>query len=201
VSFYNQTGERAILPTPVVGVLGVIDDVARRVPSGFGRAGDEVVLFGQTREELGGSEWAHVAHGHLGGRPPVVDLPAERRLAQLVAACAVDGQLTGTHDVADGGLAQALVEACLVGGHGARVELPAELEPFVALFAESAGRMLAAVDPAHVDVVVARAADAGVPLLRLGTTGGASLSIAGLPALSLDELRLAWESTLPALFG
>jgi phosphoribosylformylglycinamidine synthase len=201
VSFYNQTGERAILPTPVVGVLGVLDDVARRVPAGFGRAGDVVVLFGETRAELGGSEWAHVAHGHLGGPPPAVDLPAERRLAQLLAACAADGQLAGTHDVSDGGLAQALVEACLVGGHGARVELPAELEPFVALFAESAGRVLAAVDPAHVDAVTARAAEAGVVLRRLGTTGGASLEIAGLPALALDELRLAWESTLPALFG
>jgi phosphoribosylformylglycinamidine synthase len=200
VSFYNQTGERAILPTPVVGVLGVIDDVARRVPCGFGRAGHEILLFGETREELGGSEWAHVAHGHLGGQPPAVDLAAERRLAQLLAACAADGRLAGTHDLSDGGLAQALVEACLVGGHGARVELPAELEPFVALFAESAGRVLAAVDPAHADAVTARAAEAGVPLRRLGTTGGASLEIAGLPPLALDELRLAWESTLPALF-
>jgi phosphoribosylformylglycinamidine synthase len=201
VSFYNQTGDRAILPTPVVGVLGVIDDVARRVPSGFRRTGHVVLLFGQTRAELGGSEWAHVTHGHLGGQPPAVHLPAERRLAELLAACAADGQLAGTHDVSDGGLAQALVEACLVGGQGARVELPAELEPFVALFAESSGRVLAAVDPAHVDAVTARAAEAGVPLRQLGTTGGAGLSIAGLPALALDELRLAWESTLPALFG
>ena len=82
VSFYNQTGDRPILPTPVVGVLGVIEDVARRVRPGFSRDGDVIVLLGETREEFGGSEWAHVAHGHLGGRPPAVDLDAEQRLAR-----------------------------------------------------------------------------------------------------------------------
>ncbi|MDT7648745.1 MAG: phosphoribosylformylglycinamidine synthase subunit PurL, partial [Pseudonocardiales bacterium] len=142
VSFYNQTGDRAILPTPVVGVLGVIEDVAHRVPSGFTRAGDVVLLFGDTRDELSGSEWANVVHGHLGGRPPVVDLEAEQRLAGLLAAAAADGLLTGAHDLSDGGLAQALVEACLVGGQGAAVELPPALDPFVALFSESAGRVL-----------------------------------------------------------
>ena len=118
VSFYNQTGSTAILPTPVVGVLGVLDDVARRVRSGFVRDGDAVLLLGTTRDELAGSEWAHVVHGHLGGRPPQVDLAAEQRLAGLLAAAAADGLLTGSHDLSDGGLAQALVEACLVGGRG-----------------------------------------------------------------------------------
>ena len=153
VSFYNQTGSTAILPTPVVGVLGVLDDVTRRVRSGFVRDGDAVLLLGTTRDELGGSEWANVVHGHLGGRPPSVDLAAEQRLAALLAATAVDGLLTGSHDLSDGGLAQALVEACLVGGRGATVALPRMLDPFVALFAESAGRVLVTVDPADVDGV------------------------------------------------
>ena len=102
VSFYNQTGDRAILPTPVVGVLGVLDDVARRIPSGFVRDGDAVLLLGTTREELGGSEWAHGAHGHLGGRPPAVDLAAEQRLAAFVADGAAEGRITGAHDLSDG---------------------------------------------------------------------------------------------------
>ena len=117
VSFYNQTGAQPILPTPVIGVLGVIDDVA---PAGAVRVrpatATRSLLLGETRDELGGSEWAHVVHGHLGGRPPAVDLDAERRLARLLAAAAADGFLTGAHDLSDGGLAQALVESCLVGG-------------------------------------------------------------------------------------
>jgi phosphoribosylformylglycinamidine synthase subunit PurL len=200
VSFYNQTGATAILPTPVVGVLGVLDDVARRVRSGFVRDGDAVLLLGTTHDELGGGEWAHVAHGHLGGRPPAVDLVAERRLAGLLAAAAGDGLLTGTHDLSDGGLGQALVEACLVGGRGADVALPVLLDPFVALFAESAGRVLVAVAPDDADAFVVRAHEALVPVERLGTTGGDTLAIADVGELGLAELRAAWEGTLPALF-
>jgi phosphoribosylformylglycinamidine synthase len=200
VSFYNQTGSTAILPTPVVGVLGVLDDVARRVPSGFARDGDIVLLLGTTREELGGSEWAHVVHGHLGGRPPAVDLGLERRLADLLAAAASDGLLTGAHDLSDGGLGQALVEACLIGGRGATVALPVLLDPFVALFAESAGRVLVTVDAAEADACLSRAAEAGLTAERLGTTGGPVLAIGDVGELGLDELRAAWEGTLPALF-
>ncbi|MEJ3652229.1 phosphoribosylformylglycinamidine synthase subunit PurL [Actinomycetes bacterium KLBMP 9759] len=200
VSFYNQTGDRAILPTPVIGVLGVIEDVAKRVASGFTRAGDVVLLLGTTRDEFGGSEWAHVVHGHLGGRPPAVDLAAEQRLAQLLASGAADGVLTGSHDLSDGGLAQALVEACLVGGQGAEVALPDGLDPFVALFSESAGRVLVTVDNADVERFTATAAAAGVPTVDLGRTGGTDLVIRGVSNLSLDELRDSWASTLPALF-
>lgn len=201
VSFYNQTGDRAILPTPVVGVLGVLDDVARRVPSGFPRAGDAVVLLGDTRDEFGGGEWAHVVHGHLGGRPPAVDLAAEQRLAALLAASAAAGLLTGSHDLSDGGLAQALVESCLVGGHGVRVHLRDGDDPFVALFAESAARVLVAVAPDDLPAVLDAAARGGVPARELGVTGGADLAVAGLVRLPLDEVRAAWEGTLPALFG
>jgi phosphoribosylformylglycinamidine synthase len=201
VSFYNQTGATAILPTPVIGVLGVIDDVARRVRSGFATDGDAIVLLGATRDEFGGSEWAHVAHGHLGGRPPIVDLAAERRLARLVAAAAADGFLTGAHDLSDGGLATALVESCLIGGHGAQVDLPDGLDPFVALFAESAARMLVTLPVERLVALLAAAAASNVPAVPLGTTGGDALVIGDIPALSLDELRAAWTATLPALFG
>jgi phosphoribosylformylglycinamidine synthase subunit PurL len=199
VSFYNQTGATPILPTPVVGVLGVLDDVALRVRSGFVRDGDAVLLLGETRDEFGGSEWAHVAHGHLGGRPPAVDLAAEQRLAGLLATAAAEGLLTGTHDLSDGGLAQALVEACLVGGRGASVMLPGA-DPFVALFAESAGRVLVTVDRDHADAFADRAREAGVPVEEIGITGGAGVEIADVGELDLTELRAAWEGTLPALF-
>ena len=116
VSLYNQTGETAILPTPVVAVLGVIDDVTRRTPSAWAsvegdEVGDRVLLLGETRDELDGSEWAHVVHGHLGGVPPVVDLAGEKRLAELLHEGV--GLLTSAHDLSDGGLAQALVETSL----------------------------------------------------------------------------------------
>ncbi|HEY3603158.1 MAG TPA: phosphoribosylformylglycinamidine synthase subunit PurL, partial [Sporichthyaceae bacterium] len=121
VSFYNQTGTVAILPTPVVGVLGVLDDVTRRVPMSFRNEGDAILLLGDTREELDGSEWAHVVHGHLGGRPPRVDLAAEQRLAALLVAGATQRLFSSAHDLSEGGLAQALAECCLRGGHGARL--------------------------------------------------------------------------------
>jgi phosphoribosylformylglycinamidine synthase len=201
VSFYNQTGTRPILPTPVVGVLGVIDDVAQRVRCGFTQDGDAIVLLGETRDELGGSEWAHVAHGHLGGRPPAVNLDAERRVARLIAAAAADGFLTGAHDLSDGGLAQALVESCLVGGRGATVELAPGLDPFAALFAESAGRVLVTVPPDRVVALLVSAAASNVPAQPLGTTGGPDLVIGGIPALPLPELHTAWTGTLPALLS
>ena len=139
VSFYNQTGTVAIHPTPVIGVLGVHDDVRRRLPMGFGAASGPIVLLGRTEAEFGGSAWAHVRHGHLGGRPPAPDLDAERRLAALLAAAAADGLLTAAHDLSDGGLAVALAESCLRGGAGCTVRLPGD--PFTALFSESAGAL------------------------------------------------------------
>jgi phosphoribosylformylglycinamidine synthase len=199
VSFYNQTGATPILPTPVVGVLGLIDDVARRIPTGFGAPGESVLLLGTTREELDGGEWAHVVHGHLGGRPPMVDLAAERALAAVLTESA--GTIGSAHDLSDGGLAQALVEACLIGGRGASVRLPGD--PFVALFAESAGRALVTVGPEHRAAFEALCAAREVPVTELGVvTGGESgLAIAGVGTLPLSELAGAWEPTLSRLYG
>jgi phosphoribosylformylglycinamidine synthase II len=197
VSLYNQTGETAILPTPVVAVLGVIEDVTRRTPSAFAAAGDSVYLLGETREELSGSEWAHVVHGHLGGLPPHVDLGAERALAQLLRDAV--GLLTCAHDLADGGLAQALVEAALVNHVGVSVEV--EGDPFVALFSESAARVLVAVAPGDEASLVALAAQHGVPLTRLGVTGGDAVAVAGQFEVPLATVREAWSATLPAALG
>jgi phosphoribosylformylglycinamidine synthase subunit PurL len=195
VSFYNQTGHTPILPTPVVGVLGVIDDVSRRIPTGLGDEGDTLLLLGETSDELGGSEWAHVAHGHLGGRPPAAHLDRERRLAGLLRG----GGVSAAHDLSEGGLAQALVEACLLADTGCQVTLPGD-DPFVALFSESSARVLVTV-PSEA-AFTARCDEAGVPWHRLGTVAPTgTMEIDGLPALELTELREAWEGTLPALFG
>jgi phosphoribosylformylglycinamidine synthase II len=202
VSLYNQTGDTAILPTPVVAVLGVISDVTRRTPSAWAsvegdETGDRVFLLGTTREELSGSEWAHVEHGHLGGRPPVVDLAGEKRLAELLADGV--GLLTSAHDLSDGGLAQALVEASLRNLCGVSVSLAdVHADPFVALFSESAGRVLVTVAPDDAVRLGELAGRHGVPLTELGTTGGDLLSVDGLFDVNLLELRSAWMATLPA---
>ena len=121
VSLYNQTGETAIHPTPVIGVLGVMDDVTRRTPSGWRHAGQNLYLVGTTRDELSGSTWAHAVHDHLGGLPPVLDLAHEKTLAEVLVSCSRDGLVDAAHDLADGGLAQALVESSLRFGVGARI--------------------------------------------------------------------------------
>jgi phosphoribosylformylglycinamidine synthase len=206
VSFYNSTGDVAIHPTPVVGVLGVLPDVRRRTASGWREPGLQVVLLGATAEELGGSEWAWVEHGHLGGLPPRVDLDAERALAGLLVASADGGLAAAAHDLSDGGLAQALAECCLRYGVGASVSLGAigrrdGVDAFVSLFSESAARALVAARPEDLPALMGLAAASGVPAVVLGTTGGAELAIDGLFAVPLAELRAAHESTLPAAFA
>jgi phosphoribosylformylglycinamidine synthase II len=203
VSFYNQTGATAILPTPVVGVLGVIDDVKRRIPTGIGAdAGETLILLGETRDEFGGSEWAHVVHNHLGGLPPRVDLARERLLAEILVAGSRDGLISAAHDLSEGGLAQALVEAVLIGQTGARVVLDEQQDPFVQLFSESAGRVLVAVarteELRFTEMCTAR----GLPWRRTGVVDpeSGSLEIQDIATFPLDQLRTAWESTLPNLF-
>jgi phosphoribosylformylglycinamidine synthase subunit PurL len=200
VSFYNQTDATPIHPTPVVGVLGVLDDVSLRMPMGFRREGDVVYLLGTTRDEFGGSEWANVVHGHLGGQPPAVDLEAERTLASILISAARDGLVSAAHDVSDGGAAQALVESCLRGGCGVEIALPYGVDAFVWLFAESAARAVVAVPPSTEASFLSLCSDHDCPLTRLGVVGGESLAVDGQFSVSLDELREAWSSTLPALF-
>ncbi|YCK33962.1 phosphoribosylformylglycinamidine synthase subunit PurL [Actinomadura sp. ATCC 39365] len=199
VSFYNQTGSTAINPTPVVGVLGVIDDVAKRVPSGFTAEGLRVVLLGDTAEEFGGSEWAHVAHRHLGGLPPHTDLEAEQALATVLVEAAARGLLEGSHDLSDGGLAVALAESCLARGIGATVALSGE--PFTDLFSESAARALVVVRPEAFEEFAALCGRHEVPCYGLGVTGGASLVVEGAFEVGIEELRETHSATLPALFG
>lgn len=203
VSFFNQTGDVAILPTPVVGVLGVIDDVTRRIPTGIGaEAGETLLLLGETHDELDGSAWARELHGHLGGRPPRVDLAREKLLADILIAGSRDGMISAAHDISDGGLIQTLVETVLIGQCGARVFLDAEQDPFVQLFSESAGRVLVAVPRTEelrfTEMLTAR----GLPWRKTGVVDpeSGSLELQDITEFTLDELRETWEKTLPALF-
>ncbi|HEX5118751.1 MAG TPA: phosphoribosylformylglycinamidine synthase subunit PurL [Pseudonocardiaceae bacterium] len=202
VSFYNSTGATAILPTPLVGVLGVIDDVRHRIPTAIG-AGQELFLLGATRDEFGGSEWAHVTHGHLGGRPPAVDLAAERLLAETLHEASCAGLVAAAHDLSDGGLAQAVVEAALIGDTGCRITLPADADPFVWLFAESSARALVAVPAEAAERFTRLCAERGQQATRIGDVpaGSADVVIEGVATFELAELAGVWEGTLPALFG
>ncbi|WP_432883635.1 phosphoribosylformylglycinamidine synthase subunit PurL [Kribbella sp. CA-245084] len=203
VSFYNQTGETPILPTPVIGVLGVIDDVTRRTPIGFTAEmeGHQLYLLGETEEELSGSEWANVIHGHLGGRPPAVDLEAEKQLADILINASRDGLIDAAHDVSDGGVAQTLVESVLRGGVGARVWAPDGLDPFLFLFAESAGRAVVAVprteEVRFTDMCTARR----FPHAKIGVITGDTLDVQDQFEVPLTELRTAWTATLPSVLG
>ncbi|MBV9023021.1 MAG: phosphoribosylformylglycinamidine synthase subunit PurL [Streptomycetaceae bacterium] len=209
VSFYNQTGDVAIHPTPVVGVLGVIDDVTRRTPIAFAEEGQLIYLLGETREEFGGSAWSQVEHDHLGGLPPAVDLEREKLLAEILIAGSRDGMIDAAHDLSDGGLVQALVESCLKGGKGARIVIPdtasdsgsAAGDPFVTLFSESAGRAVVAVPRSEelrfTDMCGAR----GLPATRIGVIDGDALAVQGEFTIPLDELREVFEGALPALLG
>ncbi|MCZ4096054.1 phosphoribosylformylglycinamidine synthase subunit PurL [Streptomyces sp. SID13666] len=201
VSLYNQTGDVAIHPTPVVAVLGVIDDVNRRTPMAFAEEGQLLYLLGDTKEELGGSAWSEVVHSHLGGLPPAVDLERERLLGEILIAGSRDGMIDAAHDLSDGGLIQAVTESCLRGGKGARIVVPDDLDPFVFLFSESAGRAVVAVPRSEElrfnDMCGAR----GLPAARIGVVDGETIEIQDQFTIPLSELKQAHEATIPALLA
>ena len=201
VSFYNQTGDVAINPTPVVGILGVLDDVARRTPVAFAEEGETLLLLGTTSDDFGGSEWAWAEHGHLGGTPPPVDFATEKALGEILVAGSRDGMLSAAHDLSDGGLAQAVVESCLRGGRGARIVLPEDADPFVMLFSESAGRAVVAVPRGEELRFTEMCAARSFPCARIGVVVGDTLDVQGWFTVPLDELRTTWEAPLPALFA
>ncbi len=208
VSLYNQTGTTPIHPTPVVAVMGVIDTVERRLPSGWQDDGENLYLLGTTRPELDGSAWAGVIHDHLGGMPPAPDLAAEKALAGLMVVAAKDGLVTSAHDVSTGGLIQTLVEGVLRRGVGARVWLSevmedGELDITEALFSESVARMVVSV--AREDDVKFRGLceGRGVPVARVGVTDVSlrGLDVADHFSFDLEELDALHRGTLPGVLG
>jgi phosphoribosylformylglycinamidine synthase len=215
VSFYNQTGDVAIHPTPVVGVLGVIDDVERRTPMAWSIDGEAIYLLGETKDELAGSEWAHAIHNHLGGLPPELDLEKERTLAEILVAGSRDGMISAAHDISEGGLAQTLSEMAIRANIGARVWVPDELDPFVFLWSESATRAVAVIarseEQRFIDMCKARnfmATRIGAVDSKVGVDHGTNEQLVQIDSvygrevsLAVNELRTVSEATLPALFG
>jgi phosphoribosylformylglycinamidine synthase len=181
-----------------------MEDVTTRTSIGFQTDGSPVLVLGETRDELDGSEWAHVVHRHLGGWPPSYDLDHEKRLAGVLTTAAREGYLDAAHDLSEGGLAQALCESVLRNGVGVRVSVKhVHEDPFVALFSESAGRVLVSAVPGSEDDLLALAEDAGVPVVRIGTvdTSVDGLIVDHLLEADLVELRDRHTGTLPAVFG
>ncbi|MGB3375829.1 MAG: phosphoribosylformylglycinamidine synthase subunit PurL [Microbacterium sp.] len=207
VSFYNQTGDVPIHPTPLVGVMGIIDDVSRRIPSGWQDEGQNIYLLGTTATELSGSAWADVVHDHLGGLPPTVDLTGEKRLAGLIAAARDEWLISSAHDLSEGGLGQALAEGVMRFGLGARVWLTELMDrdgvdAASALFSESTGRVIVTV-PREDDVKFRGLCEGrGYPVLRIGVTDREpTLEVQDVFTVTVDELRSVSRATLPAVFG
>jgi phosphoribosylformylglycinamidine synthase len=207
VSFYNQTGEVAIHPTPVIGVLGVIADVESRTPMAWRLDGELVYVLGTTRDELAGSEWAHAIHAHLGGHPPVLDLQAEMTLAEILVAGSAQKLFSAAHDVSEGGIAQTVAEMAMRSGVGVRLEVPAGLDAFTFLWSESATRAVVVVPQDRNGEFLALCESKGFPVSKVGSVDSLSKSIelAGVfgesIALDIEELRAISEETLPRLFG
>ena len=213
VSFYNQTADTAIHPTPVVGVLGVIDDVERRTPMTWNADSDGELIYvlGDTSDEFGGSEWAHI-HGHLGGLPPRVDLQREKLLSEILVAASRDGMITAAHDVSDGGIAIAIAEMAMRANIGARFWVQDDIAPFVFLFSESTARAVVVIPRSEELRFTEMCAARGLPAYRVGVVDSGLGADAGHPGeqvivmgelftFTIDQLRQVHEATLPAIFN
>ncbi|MGZ5289377.1 MAG: phosphoribosylformylglycinamidine synthase subunit PurL [Actinomycetota bacterium] len=201
VSFYNESADSAVWPTPVIGMLGLLADHRLRVPTGFPRPGLAVYLLGETLAELGGSEFAEAVLGVVAGQPPRLDLDREAALLRFLRAAAGETLVASGHDCGDGGIAIALAESAIEGAHGFAVTVPGDLPAHVALFSESASRAVVSVAPEHEDRLAELAAELGVPIARIGETGGPRVVFDGLFETTVDELRESYETAIPRLLG
>jgi phosphoribosylformylglycinamidine synthase len=196
VSLYNETEGKPILPTPTIGAVGVIEDIAHAVGSRITQGGLAIVLLGETAGWLGQSLYLREILGREEGAPPPVDLVVERRNGDFVRGEIAGRRVAACHDLSDGGLLVGLAEMCLAGGTGATVKLPVGANlPHAFLYGEDQGRYLVATDDGGALVAAAQAA--GVPALQLGYSGGPDLIVEGLLSIALSELREAHESWLP----
>ena len=211
VSFYNETDGQAVYPTPVVGMIGVIEDVDSVVRHSFSDPGDAILLLGTNKGELGGSEYLYAVHGLVAGEPPEVDLAAERALQRCLLAMAARRMLKSAHDVASGGLAATLVESCLgrprTGrGVGASVRLEEEFPDTALLFGEDHGRVVVSCGPQEEESVHRMASDHGVPCVRIGTVTGEESPIeietrSSTLRLALGVLRDRYFGTIPGIMS
>ncbi|MBI3756528.1 MAG: phosphoribosylformylglycinamidine synthase subunit PurL [Deltaproteobacteria bacterium] len=199
VSFYNETEGRAIPPTPTIATVGILADVTYHVTQWFKQAGDVIVLLGETQEELGASEYLASIHGRTAGAPPELDLAKEKRLQDLCLTAAREQLFSSAHDVAEGGLAVALAEACLTRPDsplGARVTLSGSIRPDALLFGESQSRVLVSLPPASLPRLQELARTADLPTTVLGEVGGTALEMNGYLRASVDMLQQKWRTAL-----
>jgi phosphoribosylformylglycinamidine synthase II len=205
VSLYNEHfpagGEEAtaIHPTPVIGMIGVLEDYGRRLEAGLKHEGDFVLLVGSSHNDLGGSEYLKVEHGTVAGRPPALDLTREGAVNRLILAAAKSGLLRSAHDCADGGMLVALAECCLLGGQGVRCpalrpEPPLRLD--AAFFGETPGRFIVSAPSRAMPELQTLARRHHVEISLLGMAGGETVEFEGQFRLSLAEMRQAWEGGL-----
>ena len=197
VSFYNETEGRPIAPTPTIGGVGLIMDVAEMARPAFAAAGETLVLIGETAGHLGASLYAREVHGFEAGPPPPVDLAAERRNGDFVRALIAAGRVRVCHDVSDGGLLVAVAEMALAGDLGAELA-PVDGDAHAFLFGEDQGRYVATLPAGEASAVLGEAKRAGVAAVAIGRTGGNNLTLGGGRTISLKELRQAHEAWLPA---
>src|SRR5438094_3393976 len=212
VSLYNETDGHAIYPTPVIGVVGLLERADRVVARRFREPGDAIVMLGDSRGELGGTEYLKVIHGLVRGVPPALDLAAERALQQLLVTLAAERLMRSAHDCSDGGLAVTVAECCFdTAGMGAEVEIDRvrvagndAVNVAAALFGESASRVVIGVAPDDVTAVLQRAAAASVPAKVIGRTGGNRLRIAvageTVIEVSVGEAERVWLSAIEKYF-
>lgn len=205
VSLYNENAKGAIYPTPVVGMVGLIHDTDHITTQGFKAEGDAIYVLGDTRAELGGSEFQAIIHGVSEGRPPELNLDTEKKLLGGVLKAIQSGLVQSAHDVSEGGLAAALAESCISGNVGASVQWSTDLRNDVALFSESQSRIVLSVSPDHKNALEKLLQEAGVPFTELGVVGGNKLSINinGASALeeSVEALKSVWEDAIPCLMN
>jgi phosphoribosylformylglycinamidine synthase len=199
VSLYNETNGRAILPTPTIGGVGVLDDFTQSASLAFKVADEIILLIGETQGWLGQSLYLRDVCGREEGAPPPVDLAAERRNGDLVRALIAEGIATAVHDLSDGGLIVALAEMAMASGIGARLYAPPiAVEPHAFWFGEDQARYAVTVRPADAEPTIARAKAAGVPVRRIGSTAGNALTLPGEAPILLKHLRDRFEGWLPA---
>jgi phosphoribosylformylglycinamidine synthase len=210
VSLYNETDGRAVLPTPVIGVVGLVEDASRVVGRVFRADGDVVILLGENRGEMGGSEYVKTICGMVRGAPPALDLAAEAALQRVLVEVAQAGLVASSHDCAEGGVAVTLAECCFDAGLGVEVDVPGVPESAAGfatvetLFGESASRAVVSAPPAQAQEVLARAAREGVPARVAGRVGGTRirLSVGGQVAVdvAVADAEAAWTTAIPRRF-
>jgi phosphoribosylformylglycinamidine synthase subunit PurL len=198
VSLYNETNGRAILPTPTIGAVGLLDDFMRSATLAFKAADEAILLIGETQGWLGQSLYLRELCGREEGAPPPVDLDTERRNGDFVRILIHENIATAVHDVSDGGLLVAIAEMAMASGIGAVLTpVSADIPAHAFWFGEDQARYVATVHAGAVDAIIARAGIAGVPVRRIGTTGGEALTVPAEEPLSVEKLRARFEAWLP----